>query len=695
MTFVAIDPVPDGDGVRITDSIERRRCDLATPVPVEPRSVPTDRIALPVDAAAAVTTSAVSLPQAVATYVRDPEGALVHEVTHFEERTLPDGVYHVELSAPIKLHFRVEGPCTVRLDSGSTSIELEREGEVVVGARSYHERPAATITTTDDPEDVLTAVSYLSSSLKTTTCERSFPTLRGHPPAIELGDELSILEGLSRPETGVTLELPPTLSAAVVAAPLAYYLGARLVAGDEPRLVTDEGFTYPLDGPDGYEREVERVLKHVFFLDCLARTEGIYPVDLAERHRVERHLDGRYDLDFAALYEQPPAERLEAYLSVPFEALEPHVPPWKQTAHVEPFPSSVEALPFLVADLAVIRTPSGHTPVATAASAESIEQFMRGEPVRGESVRTTGDLAGPRLVRPERTGALEEVWVGTDAPVGATKASTTAFRNRLEQRPKTGDLRIVVVCNDDSMLDEQDEASGVYGSRSNLPFDVTVHRDLTTDRLGLVLESEIDYFHYIGHIEDGGFLCSDGLLDARTLDTVGMNAFFLNACSSYEQGMALIDAGAIGGVVTLDPVINTGATTVGRTMARLLNSGFTLRAALDVAREESVVGGQYLVVGDGNVDIAHTESLVPVFCSVETAGDRYEVTIRTYPTGGAGMGTTFIPTIRGYETHSLIPGELRTFSLTEEEFRTFLSLDETYVRFDGQLRWTSAIFSDD
>ncbi|MFC7154821.1 hypothetical protein ACFQPA_05045 [Halomarina halobia] len=693
MTFVAVEPLPAGDGVRITDSIERRQCDLATATSVEPRSVSPHRIALPVDAAAALTTSAVSLPQVVATYVRDPDGALVHEVTHFEDRTLPAGVYHVELSAPVKLYLRVEGPCTVHLDDGSTTIEFDREREVIVGARSYHERPAATITTTDDPEDVMTAISYLGSALKTTTCERSFPTLRGHPPAIELGDELSIPDGLSVPETGVTLELPPSLSAAFVAAPLAYYLGARVVPGDEPRLVTDDGFAYPLDGPDGYEREVERVLKHVFFLDCLVRTEGIYPVDLAERRIVERHLDA--DLDFAALYDRPLAEQLESYLSVPFEALAPHAPTWKQTAHVEPIPSGVEALPFLADDLAVIRTPAGHTPVATAASAESIEMFMRGEPVRGEAARTTGNAARPRLVRPAKTDSLEEVWVGTDAPVGATKASPTAFRNRLEQRPKSGDLSIVVVCNDESMLDEHDDARGVYGSRANLPFDVTVYRDLTTDRLRLVLESEIDYFHYIGHIEDGGFQCSDGLLDARTLDAVGMNAFFLNACASYEQGMALIDAGAIGGVATLDPVINTGATAVGRTMARLLNSGFTLRAALDVAREESVVGGQYLVVGDGNVDIAHAESLVPVLSTVESAGDRYEVTIRTYPTGSAGMGTTFTPAMKGYETCSLIPGELRTFSLTREEFEAFLSLDDSPVRLDGRLIWSSSLVLDD
>ena len=37
------------------------------------------------------------------------------------------------------------------------------------------------------------ALSTLSSALKTTSVERSYPTLRGHPPALELGDALDVL----------------------------------------------------------------------------------------------------------------------------------------------------------------------------------------------------------------------------------------------------------------------------------------------------------------------------------------------------------------------------------------------------------------------------------------------------------------------------------------------------------------------
>ncbi|MFC6835804.1 hypothetical protein [Halomarina ordinaria] len=698
MTFVTVEP-DEASGVVVVDRIERRRCRLRTAGAVDPRACPAERLPLPVDAAATVTTRELTLGQSVDTYVRDTDGALVFPVAHFEERRLPAGEVVVELNASIKCYLSLRGPGTVTVGAGETTVRLEHEGEVVVGARSYHERPAATVTTTADPDDVFAALSTLGSALKTTTCERSFPTLRGHPPAIELGEALSIPDGLEPPDTGVTLELPPTLEAGLVAAPLAYYLGARVEVGDAhaPRIRTETGFSYPLDGPDGYERTVERVLRHVFLLDCLVRTEGFYPVDLAER----RTLEGRasLDLEFAALYDAPLAEQLEAYLAVPFEALDAVAPTWKQTAHVEAVPASLETLPFLVADLAVVRTPAGHTPVAGAANTESLEAFMRGAATRGASthgpVRATETATStPDLVRPAPTDSLESVWVGPEAPVGASKASVAAFRNRLDQQPKEGDIRVAVVCNDETMLEEHAGARGAYGARDDLPYAVSLYRDLTTDRLRLLLESDVDYFHYIGHIDDDGFRCADGYLDATTVDSVGVDAFFLNACSSYRQGMALIEAGAIGGVATLDPVVSTGATTVGRTMARLLNGGFTLRAALAVAREESMVGGQYLVVGDGNVDIAQPESGVPMVCEVESVGDRYEMTVRTFPTDSMGMGTLFSLALPGYETRSLVPNSTPTFSLTRKEFEWYLALDDAPVRIDGELTFSSDFLED-
>jgi len=92
---------------------------------------------------------------------------------------------------------------------------------------------------------------------------------------------------------------------------------------------------------------------------------------------------------------------------------------------------------------------------------------------------------------------------------------------------------------------------------------------------------------------------------AEDLD-VGVSAFLLNACQSYQQGEALVHRGSRGGIVTLSDVANSPATQLGRIIARLMNSGFNLRAALYVAKRELITGHQYIVVGDGGTTICHS-----------------------------------------------------------------------------------------
>ncbi|MDX1748008.1 MAG: hypothetical protein R3324_18910, partial [Halobacteriales archaeon] len=234
----------------------------------------------------------------------------------------------------------------------------------------------------------------------------------------------------------------------------------------------------------------------------------------------------------------------------------------------------------------------------------------------------------------------------------------------------------------------------VYGSREHLPFEVTPFTDLTCDRLALVLESERDFLHYVGHIDDEGFQCSDGTLDVRSIDRVGVGSFFLNACASYEQGMELIRKGAIGGVVTLNDVINSGALRVGRTMARLLDLGFPLRPALDIARNRSIVGSQYIVVGDGNADIAPPESLTAVRAAISELGDdEYELDLYAYPTGNAGMGTVYKPFIHeNQDTFYLNSGHVDTFRVSREELRWFFGLEPMPIELDGSFSWSDELF---
>lgn len=689
---VSFDAESDDPKLTIIDSIERHRYTVTTSRPVSPTPVDGEEFLFPVDAGVAITTESLTLPTIVATLVRGQSGEMLCEAEQFAYEEFPAGIYSVELCAPIKLYLHVTGSLTVSADATQTQIQFGEETEVLIGGRSHHKHPASTITTPADPQAMMQAISMFGSALKTTSCERSYPSLRGHPPTIELGDELHIPPGLDAPDTGIQLELPATYDALFVAAPLAYYLGATVVEGDIPRLVTDTGFEHRLDTARGFEAEVERVLKQTFFLDCLTRTEGYYQVDLHERQALEAIID----LDFAALYGQPLADQLAAYLDVPYAAVRDHVPEWKLTTHVEPQPTSIETLPFVVNDLAVVQTPQETTPVADAeVQTAAVDDFLRTE--SGEFTRSAGTASAGQAsyVHPESAESLEQTWVGDQTPIGASKATADAFRNRLERTPTTGNIDITVVCNDAEMIEEQDVVNEVYGSRTELPFTVTVKQGLTTAELRQTVTAQTDFLHYIGHIDENGFDCVDGTFDATTVDTVGVDAFLLNACQSYEQGMQLLEAGSIGGVVTLSEVVNSGAVRIGRAMARLLNRGFPLQAALTIARDESIVGGKYIVVGDGGMAITQPENGTPNLCKIQSEGGMFSVEYKTYPTTQRGIGSLVIPLVDGNNSHFLSSGSLDTFEMSKIELEQFLSLENIPVKIDGQLYWSNRVDVDE
>ena len=678
---LSITPLPETAGIHLRDAVERRECQLRTNRPVDPEHVATEPFVFPVDEAIRIQTRSVTLPTVVSTYVRDVTGELITEVECFSTRELPSGTYVVELCTPIKCYLQVDGPLTVDVDLDHVRVECDEESAVLVGARSRHERPAHTVTTTDEPADVMAAISTFGSALKTMSPERSYPTLRGHPPAIERGDTLSIPDHLSPPDSGVRLELPPDLRYAFVAAPLAYYLGATVVPGSRPRLVTDTGYVHGLRGSQGFEGEVERVLKQTFLLDCMTRTEGLYPVSLHERQVLERELS----LDFTGLYDRSLPAQLEAYLDVPFSELEDHIPAWKVTTHVEPNPTYLDVLPFVVNELAVIRTPEAARIDPPEVVRAAVEDFVRSADTNNG---TAEKPSVPTVVKPERTDSLEQAWVGEEAPIRASKVTVDAYRNKLSRDPSDGTVEVTVVCNDQRMADEHDDVGVAYRSQDAVSFDVDLHRDLSVTELRSVLESDRDFVHYVGHIDDDGFACPDGRLDATDLDTVGIDAFLLNACTSYQQGMALIEAGAIAGIVTLTDVIDSGALEIGRSIARLVQLGFPLRAALDVARGRSLVGDQYLIVGDGNFDVAQVADQPPMTWTLESAHDGYDVTVHTYPTSDAGMGcmTKFV---WDADVHYLGSGELGTFSLTSEQVKRSLTAGTFPVEVDGELHWST------
>ncbi|WP_254522088.1 hypothetical protein [Natrinema caseinilyticum] len=681
---------PSRTGVEIIDPIERHRYQLTVGESISLESADTDQIGFPTGSVVRFTARSIELPATESIIVRDADGMMIAEVPPTERVAFRPAEYTLDLSGPMKIYARIESALRIFSDADRTYVAFDGETDVILGARSFHERPAGTITTTADPADVMAAVSIFGQELKTTTPERSYSTLRGHPPRLELGSELHVPDEFDRADHGVRIAVPDTLRHVFVVAPLAYYLGASVGPGSRPEIVTDRGYTYALDTADGFGSSVRRALRQVFFLDCVVRTEGKTPLELYERQVVEPALP----FDIATAYDQCLAERLETYLETPYSAVEPHLPDWGFETRLEPTAETIRFLPFIANDLAIVRTEASETDPSSQESRveRAIESFTRSDPVTRVRTRTGRgtETATPSTDRLQLS-TLQQVWTGIDDSEIVSTTPLGAYENNVGRTPKDGPIEIECICNDSDMRTELESVNGTYGTREELPFEITDHYDLTRAELADVLAIESDFLHYIGHIDDAGFQCSDGKLDAATVDSVGAKAFLLNACQSHDQGLALVAAGSIGGIVTLGNVANSGAVGIGSTIARLLNLGFPLYAALDIARQDSVVGQQYVMVGDGRTTIAQSETGIPNACIVTRNGNSIAADVRMYTSAEIKRGCLFSPYLDPVTSYYVLPRATGRLSVSASQLEEFFDQGQFPVLLDGSLQWSEDI----
>ncbi|WP_135828632.1 CHAT domain-containing protein [Halorussus halobius] len=698
-----VEPLDDRAGVEILDPIEGRRFLLYTDEDVTPTRGDTGSFAFPVSVAHEFVASELAFPYTVTAAVRDAaDGSHILDVGYEGRHELEADDYLLEVNAPMKLYLRVESALTVDATTDHIAFEFAGPSRLELGARSHHASPAATVTVPDDPRAAMRAVSTFGSALKTTSCERSWPSLRGHPPRVELGDELSIPDGLDAPDSGVTLHLPPDYEYVFAAAPLAYYFGADLVADGTPRLTVDGGFTYRFDTERGFEDEAIRFLKRAFVLDCVVRTEGFHPMDLHERRLLEA--DPAVDLDFAALYGAPLGDQLAAYCSVPDEPVREATPTWHRVTHVRPDAETVELLPYVVNDFSLVRvaSPAGDSSGVTAADPDpdraAVNSFKRGLPAAER--RDAGVPDPDEYVPLPESDAVERAWVGEGTPVHGAKLLRTAF-DRDESDPTDGVVDVTVVCNDEGMREEWNAVSEAYGTGETsdvAPFDVDCRFGVSTDDLRGLLADDHDVFHFVGHVDGRGLQCPDGVVDAETVDRTGATTVLLNACRSHDQGVALVEAGARAAIVSWADVDNHGAVEVGETFARLLDYGFTVGGALEIVEEFTAIGRHYVVVGDPGVTVAQCVDSNPLWCRVgddaddpPAADEALDVTVTTQTTPQVSIGGVnepYFPKEDGADFY-LIPGKLATFTNTGSELREVIGDSPIAVDVDGTLRWST------
>lgn len=653
-------------GLVVKDPIERRQCILETNTPLSPELVTDNKIPYTMDSAVEISTDGFELSSNNVVYIRDSDWELIDEVQLNERRNLPAKEYTLDISTGIKLYINVNSEVEIQNSNRKTAIAFGQPSQITVSARSHHTRPATTVTTTTKPTDVMQAVSTFGSALKTTGSERSYPTLRGHPPTITVDSKLDVPDELTLPNTGVRIEVPPSLRHVFIAAPLAYYLGAEIVQGSTPRLITDSGFSYSLESEYEFDKTVSRLVRQVFLLDCIVRTEGSTPIRLHERQALEPVLE----FDIEGVYGQPLTEQLEAYLSVPFEKIAPYLPEWRLETQLRTIPDHIEFLPFTVADLGTITVENKGT------TSPSID------------LRETG--TDTTVGYESKAATASQSWDDGNTEITST-VSLSAYENGIDQTPRNGPLEIVVVCNDQAMREELVTVYSTYGDRDYLPFNITVYQDLTTAEFEEVLSRESDLLHYIGHIDTDGFRCSNGQFDATTVESVGAKTFLLNACQSHDQGLQLIEAGSISGIVTLDSVANKEAVQIGRTISHLLNHGYSLYASLDITRMETDVGNQYHILGNGKKTITQSETGLWNIYSIDTHEDTYSISIKSYSGNREQKGSLFIPYLDPIEEYHISPNQIGPISVEKPQLVKFINSDRFPVLLDGKLQLSDRI----
>ncbi|WP_193310241.1 hypothetical protein [Halorubrum halophilum] len=568
----------DGETLRIRDALEGEEflLELDREPALEPALA--DLFLVPIDHAVSFEAESVAIPSYSGVSLRDAEGDLVARLN--ESMEFPRGTYFLVLDGVMKTIVRVPHTAfsaTGMAESETLTLTFDRPTIITVGARSLHTSPEATITVSEDPAAIAEAVSVLGSSIKEFTPERSWPTLRGHPPRIRIGEELDIPSPLVAPETGVEVVVRPTYADVYRLSTLSFYLGARMVVGDEPAIRFENGFVEPLP-TDGValEERAEELLRTWLFLDTLARTEGYVESDRYEYEQVGAELPF-YPPNLA---DSSMSERLMEYLEVDPETVAPFTPAWPTEAVLRPVPEAAELLPHLAHVLAPIRVRGSSDPTVDAPVALAASPWLN----RSDSGWGPGAVPSP-----------DE----TPTPAGTAVLTTDGYENRLSKtNTARGDVRLTAVTTSAARATElrrafsDPEVTGGIGSWEVLenPDADAVARKFS--------DSDIDILYCGLPIEDGNSVTTaTGTVSLDEFDDAPALVVFEGA-TDRSVGISMVESGGLSAILTENALDQKSS----RSLVGLLSLGFPVGASVGLSGVEKA--SETRIVGDPSSGIA-------------------------------------------------------------------------------------------
>ncbi|WP_321167821.1 hypothetical protein [Halorubrum sp. SP3] len=525
----------------------------------------------------------------------------------------PRGDYCIDISGVVKSYIRCEdAEITVSGVSGPESIEFafERPHTVTVGARSLHTRPEETITVPDDPSALAEAVSMLGSSIREFSPERSWPTLRGHPPRIERGEALDIPSSLATPDTGVEVVVRPTYPDVYRLSTLSYYLGAQMRTGDAPAIRLDNGYEerLPTEG-HALEARVTELLRTWFFLDTLSRTEGYIPSNRYEYDAVGPELPF-YPPKLANL---SMSERLMEYLEVNPETVAPYTPASSTEATLRPVPEAMELLPHLTRLIAPIR----------------VRDARGSEPTNAPvAVATADHVSG--------SGSFSQAG---PVPAWSSLLTPTAYENRLRrQTTDRGAVRVALLTGGDERarrLRESLSTPAVPDGVDSWSVRASPDRDVVAETLS---DATLDLVICDLPLYDGIVEAADGLVEFT--GETGQDGLAAPTVSVFARTADLapvvgaIQRGSVSGAAFEDALEPDCA----RRLVGLLAAGFPIAAAARLAFGSTELAVRF--VGDPGSVVAVDRGLpAQVFSVHPTASGSHRFRYRSFLSTEALLGS--------------------------------------------------------
>jgi len=513
----------------------------------------------------------------------------------------------VVLESGDRLYVSPEDDCILEFAAGKASLQAQGPGSKMVSV-GIKRNPRYTVATGGDTESLFGCVSALCAVRDKLSPWHSHPFFRQGLPDISL-----LPSGVSvkhdRAVSSVAFRLPPDLRYLYAIAPLSFYLGASVDIGDSPSVdLRRETVDLPA-GFRQFERWAGRMLCRSFQADCAVR----YAAASGER------LAG---IDLQAILGYAPEElmlmgmpdRFRLYMDG-LRSSGRAFNTWHTAAYVDPVPSSIELMPYLMRSLSAVYTPAG-TPVA---ERDVVSLSVRDYLAQRVPVMRGGTDAAETILLPSLYGAQARLWFSGGCPVDAALSSIGALKNGRNYSRDRAMPEVCIICNEPPMLKEslliQRQLEGIAA--------IEVRANLSRSDLLHTFSEGFDVLHYAGHCERPGLKCPDGYADLSMAEESNVPFFFLNCCSSYIHGIRLIEKGSVCGIATMFRVIDEAALDVCAGFYRMLAYGYPVMTSYLGARECSVTGKEYLMIGDGYYNVFSGRDIVLPFYRLRRNGSRF------------------------------------------------------------------------